>query len=88
MLKTEQNTEEIYLRIDSLAKRTQDDGPHKLLTVHYEHGQHWLTCADCGAQRSVCDAEGPGTDDGFCLEQVSDGDGYCEEVLGPIRRGE
>lgn len=42
-------------------------------TVHYEHGQHWVICSDCGASWSVCGAE-PGP---YCLEQIDNGDESC-----------
>lgn len=41
--------------------------------VHYEHGQHWVTCTDCGASWSVADAE-PGP---YCLEQIDNGNESC-----------
>jgi hypothetical protein len=44
-------------------------GYHKRMQADSEHGEHWLTCLDCGAQWR--DGEPP--------EQVSDGDGYCED---------
>jgi len=44
-----------------------------LRTVHYEHGQHWVMCTDCGASWSVVDSE-PGPYD---LEQIDNGDEYC-----------
>ena len=40
-----------------------------------EHGGNWLTCIACGAQWSIVDTSG-----GDDLEQVSEGDGHCEEV--------
>ena len=39
----------------------------------YEHGCLWITCT-CGAAWGVHDAIGQGTVDGFCFEQVSEGD--------------
>ena len=47
-------------------------GVHVRLQRDREHGQHWLTCLDCGAQWHDDDA----------LEQVSDGDGSCDELAG------
>lgn len=44
-------------------------GAHTRLQRDREHGQLWLTCLDCGAQWH----DDPG------LEQVSDGDGSCDE---------
>jgi len=39
-----------------------------------EHGQLWLECCACGAQWSVVE-----TSRGADLEEVTEGDGYCEE---------
>jgi ribosomal protein S27E len=44
----------------------------------FEHDQWYVNCKTCGAQWSVNDAEGPGSIDGFCFEQISEGDEYCE----------
>ena len=44
-------------------------GAHTRLQTDSEHGQQWLTCLDCGAQWH--DSDPP--------EQVSDGDGSCDE---------
>lgn len=48
-------------------------GAHTRLQRDREHGQLWLTCLDCGAQWHDDDA----------LEQVSDGDGSCDEQAPP-----
>lgn len=40
----------------------------------YEHGQWWINDRRNGAQWSVCDAEGYGSTNGFCFEQVTNGD--------------
>lgn len=48
-------------------------GNHTRLQRDREHGQLWLTCLDCGAQWHDDDA----------LEQVSDGDGSCDEQVEP-----
>lgn len=40
----------------------------------FEHGQWWITCIGCGAQWSVCDAEGGPAVDGFDFEQVTEGE--------------
>lgn len=37
-----------------------------------EHGSRWLTCIACGAQWAIVD-----TSNGESLEQVSEGDDYC-----------
>ena len=88
MLKTEQETPESEDEILTAAVRFQSRGNthHHHLNVDFEHGQHWLTCTDCGSQWSIIDAEGPGTICGFDFEQVSDGDGSCDEGAALIRR--
>ena len=44
--------------------------PHGLCAIVEEHGREWAICARCGAQWGL---------DGADLEQVTDGDGYCED---------
>lgn len=44
-------------------------GPHARIQADTEHGEQWLTCLDCGAQWANREP----------LEQVSDGDGYCDD---------
>lgn len=78
-LKTETNTPAMGRRIMATAARFQWSVPHHSFSVDFEHGQWWVTCKDYGAQWSVADQEGGGDIDGFGLERVSDGDGYCEE---------
>lgn len=41
------------------------------LQTNFEHGQWWITDQQTGAQWSVVDATGPGSDNGFSFEQVS-----------------
>lgn len=53
--------------------KAQGLGYHKRVTFPREHGQRWANCAACGAQWSVAD-----TNMGVEFEQVSEGDGYCE----------
>jgi hypothetical protein len=45
-----------------------------------EHGGRWLECAACGAQWAIVQ-----TSAGDALEQVSDGDGYCEDNNHAVR---
>jgi hypothetical protein len=40
-----------------------------------EHGQRWLSCVACGAQWAIV-----ATSAGDSIEQVSDGDGFCESI--------
>jgi hypothetical protein len=49
--------------------------PNHDITTDFEHGQWWITCLSCGAQWSVHDLN----QHDFDFEQVSQGDGYCEE---------
>jgi len=43
-----------------------------------EHGGRWLVCSACGAQWAIVD-----TSNGEDLEEVSEGDGHCEEACEP-----
>lgn len=45
-----------------------------------EHGQDWLVCLDCGASWSIVETEING-EPGEDLEEISDGDGWCEDEL-------
>ena len=76
MLNTETNTPEMSKRILGW---TGDLDPH-VLNADFEHEQWWLTCLDCGAQWSVCDQQPSVLDRSpFCFEQITDGDGCCED---------
>lgn len=79
-LKTETNTNEIQERVLDAAVVHPSVGPrhNATLTAVFEHGQWWIVCY-CGAQWSVVDATGGDSVDGFGFEQVSEGDGACEE---------
>jgi hypothetical protein len=47
------------------------------IAVFFEHGHWWAEEVSTGAQWSACDAEGSGANgvfDGFCFEQVSQGE--------------
>ena len=39
-----------------------------------EHGQRWAVCRPCGAQWSIVE-----TNQGDDYEQVTEGDGYCDD---------
>lgn len=43
--------------------------------VVYEHGRYWINCNPCGKQWAVHET----APSGFYFEEVSAGDGYCEE---------
>jgi hypothetical protein len=73
MLKTETNNVYIKLRVAKAAVATLDLDKRKM-QLDFEHGQWWVTDKRTGAQWSVCDAEGPGSVDGFSFEQVTQGD--------------
>ena len=76
-LLTETNTNEIRERNSQEAEQAIGD-EHKRNDVHFEHGQHWVTCLDCGAQWSVCDVSDEADGDAlFTFEMVSDGDESC-----------
>lgn len=53
--------------------RGQDTATVHGCSVFYEHGQHYVSCLDCGASWSVVDSE-PGT---YSLEQLDNGDESC-----------
>ena len=54
---------------------SEEYGIHGQCQRHWEHGQEWLICIECGAKWSVIEID---TNRGEEFEQVSDGDGYCE----------
>jgi hypothetical protein len=72
-LRTEQNTPEVETDIADAASAALCP-PHRAFSVDFEHGQHWVTCLDCGAQWSAIDSNDP---NGFAFEQVTEGDEYC-----------
>ncbi len=76
--KTETNTLNMAKRVRSAFLESKNVHGDEDFQVNFEHGQWWVTCLRCVAQWSVCDAEGGDSIDGFCFEQVSDGDGCCE----------
>ena len=71
MLNTETNTRAMEQRV--LDAATELLGRARM-SADFEHGQWWITDLDTGAQWSVCDAESPDTAEGFCFEQVTQGD--------------
>jgi hypothetical protein len=80
MLKTETNTAAMERQVMKAAEDYFWSGPGErfhALSVHFEHGQWWVTCPACGAQWSVCDATGGRSVGGFDFEQVTEGDDYC-----------
>lgn len=72
-LKTETDTKSMEKRVLAMARKKLRV---RKLSAFFEHGQWWITNLGTGAQYSVVDAEGPGTIDGFDLEQVTEGDEY------------
>lgn len=69
-LKTETNTAAMGARVLLAARRAL---AHELVAV-FEHGQWWITNRRTGAQWAVCDAEGPGSVQGFSFELVTEGE--------------
>lgn len=55
---------------DETAINLIDGHPRQSLRAFREHDRLWVECLRCGAQWSIEDA---------IAEQVSDGDGFCEE---------
>ncbi len=72
-LLAEQDTPEIDARVFDAACLALGVDVSELRTV-FEHGQWWVVSEISGAQWSVCDAEGPGSVDGFSFEQVTEAD--------------
>lgn len=52
---------------------------HQQIRRFWEHNQEWATCIECGAQWSVVAWEGPNGCAREDFEQVSCGDGFCED---------
>lgn len=78
MLITEQNTLKARAAITNAATRILQRRKHRRhlhLHIDFEHGQHWVTCRDCGAQWSANDSNEP---HGFSFEEVTRGDGFCD----------
>jgi hypothetical protein len=73
MLKTERNTRNMGRRVERAAAKILNTR-RGLLYSFFEHGQWWIQLQATGAIYSVCDAQGGGAVDGFCLEQVTEGD--------------
>lgn len=74
------NTEEVsnVFGMDPLA------AIHKSTDVAEEHGATFVSCLDCGASWSVHETSGP---EGFTFEELSQGDGYCQQIVnGAYRR--
>lgn len=44
--------------------------PHGFCCIIIEHDREWAICKNCGAQWAL---------DGADLEEVKEGDGYCDE---------
>ena len=72
-LKTEQNTASMERRVRSAARLAGIVNTRNASVV-FEHGQWWIENIRTGAQWSVCDAEGPGSFNGFSFEQVTEGE--------------
>lgn len=76
-LKTETNTPGMRKRIKAAWQEFKEAKPHGGADIFFEHGQHYVSCKDCGAQWSVNDAEGYGSIDGFSFEEIEGGDESC-----------
>lgn len=60
-------------------EKENTEGVHKQIHRHWEHGQGWATCIECGAQWSIVECIDEQGQDCEGFEIVSDGDGFCEE---------
>lgn len=72
------NTPKIDDAICTAASRHEATKDHAVST-HFERGQWWASCIECGRTWSIVDAEGGPAVDGFDFEQVAEGDGFCDE---------
>lgn len=52
---------------------------HEDAEVVHEHDRVWVTCPTCGAQWGAHDVVSLDGQWSFSFEQVSEGDGYCDE---------
>ena len=73
-LLTSRNEPEIDRRIKLAAHVLLDANRYTTLSTHFEHGHWWVLDRVTGAGWSVEDAEGPGSEDGFCFEMVCEGE--------------
>lgn len=71
MLNTECNTHTMENRVLKSARATLG---RRNLSAFFEHGQWWVEHRPTGAQWSVNDAKGTSIIDGFCFEQVTQGE--------------
>lgn len=71
-LKTEINTPEMGERVTEAFEASGI--AEGTIQSNFEHGQWWITVLESGAQWSVCDAEGGDAVDGFCFEQITEGE--------------
>jgi hypothetical protein len=73
MRNTERNTASMERRVRSAARRA-GLVTSRTASTFFEHGQWWIENIRTGAQWSVCDASGPSAPDGFCFEQITQGE--------------
>jgi non-ribosomal peptide synthetase component F len=78
-LKCETDTTEMEVEILAHADASDELSHHGMTSADFEHGQWFLTCTRCGAQWSVNDFVSIKGDEGFSFEEVSRGDGFCDE---------
>jgi len=75
MLKSQIDTPEVELEVMRAAAQRLNNTHHHL-SVAFEHGHWWASCADCGGAWDAVDCQRDGADY-IDFEQVSDGDNYC-----------
>jgi hypothetical protein len=79
MLRSQKHTEAVRVTVEE-AFHVSDLGTiHPEALAVFEHGHWWIDCGPCGAQWDAVDAAGSDSIGGFSFEQVSLGDGFCEE---------
>lgn len=75
MLKTEKNTKTMGTRVLRAFRKSGIVRKRIRRTdSFFEHGQWWVQHLDTGAQWSAHDCSGVGEVDGFCFEQVTQGE--------------
>lgn len=63
----------------ALVEDREPQHPPDKLRVFEEHDQTWVECLHCGRQWAVHETLSETGAEDFDLEQVSDGDGFCDE---------
>lgn len=79
-MKSDQNTERRRDEVIDAFLDSDHGLVHDEALPVFEHGHWWINCGSCGAQWSVVDATGGDSVGGYGFEEVSTGDGSCDEL--------